>query len=1471
MADTISVVCGDGDFGPGIPTPGCRGGFDFTMLFENTMLSIAPAAGFLLLMPLRALQLWRRPTKVKKTLIYDLKLATAGLFFLLEIAVLVCVTQSSVKSASSIAGASLNIGAAAGLILLTHLEHIKSIRPSFLISLYLAATLLFDVARVRTAWLLSTDVATAAVLTVSIVAKLLLVALETREKRKSMLLTEKEPSLESTSGPFNRGLFVWLNGLLASGYSSLLSPSALPATYEELESASLLQRFRDAWMRVNRESSYALFWAVLKCLRWEIAVIAIPRLSLVALRIAQPFMISRAVAILQLSDEWSLKAGYGLIGAFALVLIGTAVMKAAYEHLGFRATTMIRGGLIALVYEHMMVLPLGGINESSAMSLMGSDIEALAEYFHATLCDTWANVVQLGIAIWLLYTQIGAVCVAPIIVAIGFTTASLTMGKAISTRQTAWLEATKDRINLTTEILGSIKIVKLLGLTEAMESMIERSRTDELTISKRFRRLQVLRICIINLPPVLGQLAAFAAYAIVAKIQGAGTLSVTQAVTSLALIDLLISPLQYLLMAIPDTFSSLGCLSRIQDFLRREPRQDPRSSGLSISTPSPPSIQGAEIGLSNLPQKASGSDSGHEDTILSLEDAEFGWAESSSTSVGTQGEKTFNLNLRRSTNGHLVMVVGPVGSGKSTFLRGLAGEVPLVRGRMFIKHPDMAFCEQSTWMANASIRDNITGESDTSDPKWYNEVVRACALETDFARLPRGDGTLVGSKGTKLSGGQKQRIAIARAVYSRKPVACFDDVLSGLDNTTRQDVFTGVFGPDGLLRRIGCTVFLATHSVQHLPSADLVIALGDRGRVVEMGTFDHLSGAGGYVQSLDVVAKSSDDEKGDTSDQDQLDEPVEALVGAEATEEDRPLATDLAVYRYYFSSLGWPRMGVFITFLIMNSFCGAFLYVWLTMWSGSSDSASNSRLGYWLGIYASIGVLEGASIALASYWAWVIIVPAASKNLHAVVLGVTMLAPMSFLSNTETGLLVNRFSQDMRLIDMILPRAFVVTGFQLFSLIAQVGVAIAALPYIAATLPFISFTLVMLQRFYLRTSRQLRLIEIETKAPLYSHFIDSLAGLATVRAFHWTPSYVQKTFRLLDIAQKPFYLLLCIQRWLELVLNLIVAAVSVLMVAIAVALRDRVNPGLLGVGLVMMTGIAHMMTDLIQSWTLLETSLGAIARVKHYAETTPNEQSAIERAEPEIKAEWPTRGALELKDVAVTYGEGMEPVLRQANLSIRAGEKFGLCGRSGSGKSSLVMSILRLAELASGQILIDGEDISTIPRSLVRRRISCLSQEPFMFKSSIRTNADPTGQASDAEIVSALQRVGVWSVMTSTIEGSESHVLSSNLDENLLSHGQRQLFCFARVLLKKSKVLLLDEPTSSLDLQTDAQVQKLIRTELNDCTIIMVAHRLNTLLDFDRVAVVDAGQIIEIGEPRVLMEQSTSRFAGLLEWEAATH
>ncbi|KAJ3569671.1 hypothetical protein NPX13_g6005 [Xylaria arbuscula] len=1464
MDSTKILLCGDKSFGPAVED-GCRGGFDFTVQFEELVLALLPAAVFLLLTPFRAFALLQRRIIARRNGLYFAKMGTIAVYVALQLALLVQWAKPDLRSSISIASTALSLTSGLSLALLSHLEHSKSIRPSFIITFYLVVTVFLDVARARTQWLLDDADNIAATLTASLAVKVVLLALEAIDKRRFLIDRNREYPRESTSGPLSRGFFLWLNSLLLSGFGKVLSLADLPSISEKLDSQVLAKDLTEVWDTRNQKRSHALAVATVLAFRWEVLLIVFPKLAYVALSLSQPFLIQEAVSFVQNKGaENSNDVGYGLIGAFALVYIGLAITMGWSSHLTYRLMTMMRGGLVSLIYRKMLRTPMTSLNDSAAVTLMGIDVQRIAETFHYLLVETVPAFIQLGIATYLLYLQVGGVFVVLLILSIAATLLSGQIADSVSKTQKTWLEYIQTRIHFTSEILGSMKNVKMLGLTGQMFDMIQKLRDDEIAKSKKYRRVQAYYISIVNTPDILAKILLFGAYAIAAHLNGTDSLSVSQAISSLALISLVSVPLGSILTAIPQGWGALGCFQRIQAFLNDMPDEEQQSLDANRDVSSELSSVSTE--LHHLPQTGLGN--------VTLENASFGWSQSTQNLVSGA-----TVRIDPSKIG-LTILTGPVGCGKSTFLKGILKETPYHKGCIKNLRSRVAFCDQTPWLISGSIRANIIAESEF-DERWYRSVVNACALDIDISRLSHGDMTLVGSKGVKLSGGQKQRISVARAVYSRKPIAILDDILSGLDAVTEENVFRGVFGKNGLFRKIGTTVILATHSIKRLPEADLILAMDESGRIVEQGKFSDLNIPGRYVHSLNISStpSSAEDDEGSSPAHDESASPTDAPVESQDQDSSRrqgtgrltstiPLHWDAGNCSCFLPSLS--SMNQPMAYKVSPSCLPYYsLYltkipvaVWLNLWAQSNEQGGPPRLGYWLGIFAAFSVAEIIGLVSSIAYLYVDIIPNGGKHLHSSILKAALNAPMSFLARTETGVLVNRFSQDLRLADMTLPGAIVNVAFQSGQCIVATVLAATAVGYFAAVLPFVIFVLYLIQRFYLRTSRQLRLLELETSAPLFSHFIESLNGIVTIRAFGWTGAYTAKTNKLLDQSQKPFYLLLCIQRWLVLVLDLVVAGLAVLLVGLAVALRSKVNPGFLGIALVQLTSLSHALTSLVQFWTLLETSIGAIARIKDFSENTPRELTAEESSQP--PPNWPLHGALSFDSISASYEDNGPLILKDVSFSVKGGQKVGIVGRTGSGKSSTVQAILRMINIKGGRILIDNVDIATLTGSVVREHIITLTQDPFLFPASIRSNIDPLGAYSDEEILVALEKVKLWSILRNKAEGSNpdtQQVLDTCIDADFLSHGQHQLFCLARALLKPGKVLILDEPTSSVDSKTDAQMQAIIRDEFREHTIIMIAHRLSSLRDFDHILVLDQGSLVETGHPDELLGNSSSRFA----------
>lgn len=642
--------------------------------------------------------------------------------------------------------------------------------------------------------------------------------------------------------------------------------------------------------------------------------------------------------------------------------------------------------------------------------------------------------------------------------------------------------------------------------------------------------------------------------------------------------------------------------------------------------------------------------------------------------------------------------------------------------------------------------------------------------------------------------------------------------------------------------------------------------LDQRGTIIEDGSFSEVSSRGTYLAGLkaqeeagprskreDVTKQSSDPLAGI-----ELPKAVQA-VKAEADNAAvmNRQTGDTSVYAYYLRSAGLWGPVIFTLAMAIYAFCESFPNVWLKWWTEANARDPNTSPGKWLGVYGALSAIAVISLLIGAWQLFIVTITRSGLFFHSLLVNTVSRAPMSFFSTVDSGITINRFSQDLQLIDMELPSSTVTLVLSLAVCIAQAVLMAVASRYIAIIFPFLMIVFYAIQRFYLRTSRQMRFLDIEHKAPLYSQLMEIFTGLPTIRAFQWQPETLQHTWKILDESQRPVYLLYVLQRWLILSIDLTIALMATVLITITTTLRQQIGQGYMGIALTNVMGFGTMMETLMITWVTVEIAIGAIARIKNFVSNTEVEGQSDGSLEP-APTSWPTAGAIEINKVSASY-HSTGPVLKSISLSIRGGEKIGICGRTGSGKSSLISCLLRLLDIDDGSITVDGIDITTVAHEEVRSRLVAVPQEPYIFEETIKVNLDPGHTASDEEIIQALQKVQLWD----TVEARGG--LDTSINIEFFSEGQKRLFGLARALLRKSKVLILDEVTTGLDSQTAEIIDKVVNEVFADWTIISVAHRLESISQFDRIVVLDNGVVLEFDSPRTLLDDAASAFRRLVD------
>ncbi|PYI07463.1 P-loop containing nucleoside triphosphate hydrolase protein [Aspergillus sclerotiicarbonarius CBS 121057] len=1424
MASSCSPAA-DRTFGP--PIHGCPY-LDFTLLFEQVVLSIIPSACFLPAVAWRLRQLLAQSGKIKWTSNQHAK-ASILVKMVLSLALICCqlavlilwAMAPQYRNNATIASVCLSLTCSLSIPVLSWNEHTRSVSPSNLLCFYLLTSTMFDGVQARTLWLRDPSTM-AGTFTAALSIRFLMLIAELQEKQKYLKPPFAAYPPEMMGGMVSRVVFWWLNPLLARGARGLLSPSHL-FPIDSLLSAKVVQtKFEAKWFSTLKDrhgGQHKLLLATLSCVRQTLLWAALPRIGLVGFKIAQPLLLNRVIQHLSAASEDDAVGG-ALVGATVLIYVGTAVTISLYMHGLNRAIAMIRSMLVTALYEKTQRLDTATVNSSAALTLMSTDTETICNNL-MRLDALFASPIEVGLAIFFLERQVKWACLASVGCALAAVSLSYIVAARSPPRQRIWNQAVQERIATTASVLGSIRSIKLLGVSSFVTRRICDLRNTELDRAQGARMLLMWRNVVANIPQIAGPILTFTIFTM---IWGSNVITATNSFTVLALIGLVVQPIQVFVHGITQVGVALGCFKRIQDYLLLpEVETGPVSYNSDEQHTTAKVVPGSVFELEALPMKGSG---------LSVHNASFKYADAT-TPILTK----VNVEIHPST---LTIVTGPTGSGKSSLLKGLIGAVPCIAGS-YSQSVAIAYCAQEPWLPNVSVRELVLGPS-YCDEEWYSAVLHACALDEDISTFSEGDRTCVGSGGTALSGGQKQRLAMARALYSRRTLLILDDVLSALDIITAKKVFDRAFGPRGLCKTHHVTVILACSDPERISSADAVITLHD-------GTTT--SGSPSEIPSEEIVSIRGDTGASPTNPR------HPAITGTKSklieSRQDLPRRLgDFSVYQYYMKAMGWKSSAGLLGLIVVQIFGTKFPTLWLQYWA---DHDFDYSLGVWLGVYGACAGIQLVGTIFSITYLIIFLVAKSSRRLHGQLLTATMNAPYSFFTMHDSGTVLNRFSQDLSQIDNQLSGALLMTVVGAGMLLSEVMLIAAGNKYIAITVPFVITMFYGLQKFYLRTSRQLRLLELEAQSPLYTHFLETASGADTIRTFGWQATWATRCRHLVDRAIQPYYTFFCIQRWLNLVLDLMAAGLAIVVVTVAVALGSSVDTGAIAVSLLNILGFSSSLSYLITSWTQLETTLGAIARIKTYEETLPREDAlSLEMVRPPPSEDWPSRGSIRLDHVYASYEGQQDPhqcVLRDVTLAIPPGAKVAVCGRSGSGKSSLLLLLFRLLDATSGSVFIDETDVREVPCSILRPRLTVIPQDPFILPGTLRFNLDSSGRFSDGAMLSALDTVGLGEDPST----GRPYSLDLPVSDATFSRGQCQLLSLARALLRRSttKILVLDEISGNVDIATERVMFQIIQDHFRHATVIAVTHRLRCIRDFDQILIMQDGCIVETGGPADLL------------------
>ncbi|EYC10165.1 hypothetical protein Y032_0057g2801 [Ancylostoma ceylanicum] len=1193
-------------------------------------------------------------------------------------------------------------------------------------------------------------------------------------------------------------------------------------------------------------SIIGVLWRMFK---WELIGGSVIKLFSDLIQFANPGFLSLLITFTEDPDAPFYEGLFYSGGLFISGVLRSLLLN-NYFTLMFRVGTKIQSTLTTAVYNKTLKLSNSSRRQKTQgeiVNLMAIDVDRF-RLITPQLQQYWSCPMQVIICMVLLWQTVGFAVFAGFLVMISLIPFNICMS-LVSKKWTVQQMRLKDeRIRMTNEVLSGIKVVKLYAWEPALEEVVDEIRVKEMSLVRKAGVVKTLADMLNISAPFLVALVTFATYTLSSP---DNVLTPQIAFVSLTLFNQLRGPLMMAADIISQTVQVVVSNKRLKEFLVAE----------------------------ELSETAVDRDQDDEYYANSadMESTAFAWDRNEPPQL-----HDVCLKVHR---GQLVAVVGTVGAGKSSLLLALLGEMEKLRGYVGVRGT-VAYVPQQAWIRNGTLKDNIIMDKEF-DKTAYEAVLEACALKQDLAQLANGDQTEIGEKGVNLSGGQKARVALARAVYQDRDVYLLDDPLSAVDAHVSKHIFSNVIGPDGLLAKK--TRILVTHGLSYLKDTD-VVAVMRGGTIAHLDTYDNLLENTDASEILQESAQKSEEvpitEESDLSEEDTEERAADAdevlsvisktsrvskrsRKASQGKKQRQKLIEDetsalgrvkFSIYLAYFNSMGIFQYFIpFAITLTLNSVFVMLRSLWLTDWSNDNipgaDEALAKPLGVRLGVYALIGSLEVVCLYLA-LTTLILGGVAASLKLHKPLLHNILRSPLSHFDVTPLGRILNRLGKDMEIVDLRLSSNFRFLAVAFMNVLQTcIIISISTPLFILVIIPIFVIYLLIL-RYFIPCSRQLQRLASLTRSPIYSHFGESVQGSTTIRAFGWTEMFKRQNKEKLETHVRCSYFSLISNRWLSVRLELLGSTVILATSLLAVMSRDwgTITAGAIGLSVSYSLNITFMLNLFVRQVSEVETNVVAVERIKEYTETAVEAPWRRQRSPP---AGWPSKGEVDISDYSTRYRPGLDLVLKGLSVHIAAGEKVGVVGRTGAGKSSLTLALFRIIEPAGGTILLDGVDITSVGLHDLRERLTIIPQDPVLFSGTLRFNLDPTSKYSDAELWSAVEMASLKPFVESLPFGLQHQIDESG--ENI-SVGQRQLVCLTRALLRKSRILVLDEATAAIDGHTDALIQGTIRKQFEDSTVITIAHRLNTILDYDRVLVMESGRVAEFAPPQQLLANKNSIF-----------
>lgn len=1271
--------------------------------------------------------------------------------------------------------------------------------------------------------------------------------------------------------------------------------------------------------------------------------------------------------------------GYGVLLAFGIFLARCSVsaVYSDYHRRVFILCAQAKATLTSMIYRKVLVLSPDARRKSSTGAIlnhMSVDAVQWEEGFDY-LAIWFSTPLDLAICFYMLYHLLGWSFLAGVFTIVVFIPFQSWRAKVFEGLEEDRLKATDERVRLSTEILSSIKIVKLYGWEAAFKSKILEARRAELRVLKRMGTLEAVMSLLFSSTSTIVTFVTFATYVTL----GHGVLTPKIVFVSLTLFDLLHEPVSRLAEGTAATIALVVATKRIQRFLMREeidgnqvqhekyddsldtPVVEINNATLAwTSSKEPDWIDDAADENDEDDEDAHGEGSDDQQPLLSNQE---GAAEANADNTDTTSPKPTLRNITLSVKSKsLTAVVGRVGQGKSSLLNAIIGEMYKQEGTICVRSR-IAYVPQQAFIINATVRENIVF-GNLFDQERYRRVLWACGLDPDLDLLPAGDMTEIGERGINLSGGQKQRVSLARATYDNADIYLLDDPLSAVDAHVDRHIWENLVGPDGLLK--DKTRILVTHGIHHLDLVDQIVVMKD-GEIAELGRYEELVAAkksfcqlmnefsakharkrkgshapvdGSTSESAAAHSNTSiDDEDVDTgsaagsdlnSDKATVEDDDTAAGAAtkadneeyDGEEEDELIAeeiikrggVEMRLAKTYAKACGLKTALTVTVLIILGEVCTVATNLWLKYWVDRTKEELAASIGLFLAGLLTFAILFVVVHMVYIYLAFSVARIRASELIHRDLITTILRLPMSFYDTTPLGRIINRLSGDCYSVDEHLPWKFLDLGYLLAAVTSTLAIVTFSTPVFILVFPFIAVGFYMITDYYLWAVRSLKRFNSISVSPIYQHFDETLNGVTTIRAMAVQERFIDENARRTNYNANAYVAYSNCNRWVDIRLQWLSSTIILMIALFGVFGRYAADASVLGLSMSFAMGISDSVMWLSRDFSEWQSHLIAIERIQEYTDKHTEAPELTSKVVPDL---WPAQGRVVFTDYSTRYREGLDLVLKHLSFEIKPQEKIGIVGRTGAGKSSLTLALFRIVEAANspwarasdnsgyhdrmrsgtddnddngdsdehtpllgstssgpntdssiaredeeidgGAIEIDGVDISTLGLTDLRKHLAIIPQDPTLFAGTIRDNLDPFQELTDADLWEALERAHLKDFVRSLPGGSGLGAEVAQNGENF-SVGQRSLICLARALLRKSKILILDEATAAVDVETDELIQRTIREEFKDRTVLTIAHRIKTVMDSDRIIVMDQGRVVEFEEPRVLLQREESVF-----------